>query len=221
MSRHPFTEPFHSRAFGGLLESHNWISTGEVRGRGSAINDIRRMQSFSPVSLLTPFRVPASKRRLGAREPIFRRHCLAGYMTSRDFPFFPRSLVSPSLFANSLAFPTQPLFSPPFPLHPARSGQFCHRRVVTARLYLSLSFLAVIRSTPPDALRHSRAVLLAAPTSSPSIPQIQRRRGESPFPLLFPDDFGRYPWFYRKEMFELHARKQVCTTARVSSKLNL
>lgn len=97
------------------------------------------MQSFPPAFLLPACPHPTSlpppppvRTRVSAQEPIFRRHCLVGYTTSRVFPFFfPRSSVSLPAFLLSRP--------PPSPNHRSlfRRPRRRRRRVVTPRIFSS------------------------------------------------------------------------------------
>lgn len=90
--RYPFTESFHLRVFGGLLKLHNWISPGKSEAKA-------RYQWYTTNAVV--FTRGPLRLRVSTQELILHRHCLVGYTTSRDFPFFsPRSSI--------------PLFHPPF-----------------------------------------------------------------------------------------------------------
>lgn len=87
--------------------------------------------------------------------------------------------------------------------------------IVVMSLHSACIFLShfAIRSTLPDASRHSRAVLLAAPTFSPFNPQIEWRES---FPVLFRFWTLLLTLLHRSgtdnEKDELHTQKQVWTS---------
>lgn len=160
--RYPFTESFHLRVFGGLLKLHNWISPCKSEAKA-------RYQWYTTNAVV--FTRGPLRLRVSTQELILHRHCLVGYTTSRDFPFFPalvHSSFPPTFLLSRLHFPNYLSFANPIVVMSLHS-------VLVSFSLVSLA----IRSMLPDASRHSRAVLLAASTSSPFSFQIEQRESSS------------------------------------------
>lgn len=172
----PFAESLYVRVrVRAFLGSHNWISPGKSEPWGSLSMIYDECSRFLPLSYPLCPSCPPVRTRVSTQEPIFHRHCLVGYTTSRDLPFFPRlaSVSPPAFLLNRLHLPLT--IAPSF-RRPRRRR--CRPVVTPPRLFL------LFRSTPSDTSRHSHAVLLATPTSFPFIPQIERHEPLSPPPIL-------------------------------------